>query len=158
MFLAYSPVANKLNLFCCCLIADKAHGKEFSQQFEDTCVKVEDYVVQLERTIKERTSLIEMLEQSELFYDAQYGEAKIVANVSGFFSSFICHVVLQLPIGRVLNKIQLYPKCQIRSIPYCSVHMLVTCIVIPSYDIESCKLLLVFLASGFQLPAQNCSI
>lgn len=36
----------------------------------------------LSKEIKDRATMIEMLEQSELYYDAQYGEAKIVANVS----------------------------------------------------------------------------
>lgn len=43
---------------------------------------MEDYVKSLERENADRVALIEMLEQSELYYDAQYGEAKIVANVS----------------------------------------------------------------------------
>ena len=42
---------------------------------------MEDYVKSLEKEIADRTVLIEMLEQSELYYDSQYGEAKIVANV-----------------------------------------------------------------------------
>ena len=32
--------------------------------------------------MKERSALIELLEEGEVYYDAQYGEAKIVANVS----------------------------------------------------------------------------
>ena len=36
----------------------------------------------VEQEIKDRTALIESLEETEVFYDAQYGEAKIVANVS----------------------------------------------------------------------------
>jgi hypothetical protein len=36
----------------------------------------------VQQEIKEQSALVELLEQSELFYDAQHGEAKIVANVS----------------------------------------------------------------------------
>lgn len=36
----------------------------------------------VEEEIKDRAALVELLEESELFYDAQHGEAKIVANVS----------------------------------------------------------------------------
>lgn len=63
-------------------ISDRAHGKEFSQNFEDSCVKLEEYVHLVEQEIKDRAALIESLEETEVFYDAQYGEAKIVANVS----------------------------------------------------------------------------
>ena len=38
----------------------------------------------LEKELSYRQSTVEQLEQSELFYDIQYGEAKIVANVSAF--------------------------------------------------------------------------
>lgn len=67
-------------LFLLCL--DRSHGHEFSRQFEESCQKLDDYVHHLEVEIKDRADLIEMLEQSEIYYDAQYGEAKIVANVS----------------------------------------------------------------------------
>ena len=60
---------------------DRAHGKEFSQTFEDSCVKLEEYVHCVEQELKDRAALIESLEEAEVFYDAQYGEAKIVANV-----------------------------------------------------------------------------
>ena len=35
-----------------------------------------------ERDLEKRKSLLELMEQSELFYDEQFREAKIVANVS----------------------------------------------------------------------------
>lgn len=73
--------ANNLFFFPLCF-SDRAHGKEFSRQFEDACNKLEDYVVSLQKEIDHRTAMITMLEQSELFYEDQYREAKIVANVS----------------------------------------------------------------------------
>ena len=66
----------------CSCVSDRTHGKEFCQEFEDACTKMDDFVECVTKEIKDRTSLIEMLEQSELYYDTQYGEAKIVANVS----------------------------------------------------------------------------
>ena len=51
-------------------------------EFEGACGKMDDYVKCMEKEIADRNELIELLEQSELYYDAQYGEAKIVANVS----------------------------------------------------------------------------
>ena len=64
------------------IFPDKKHGKEFCHEFESACSKMDDYVKCVEREIADRNELIELLEQSELYYDAQYGEAKIVANVS----------------------------------------------------------------------------
>ena len=64
------------------LSTDRAHGREFSRQFEESCQKLDDYVHHLEVEIKDRADLTEMLEDSEIYYDAQYGEAKIVTNVS----------------------------------------------------------------------------
>ena len=64
------------------LISDRTHGKEFCLEFEGACGKMDDYVKCMEKEIADRNELIELLEQSELYYDAQYGEAKIVANVS----------------------------------------------------------------------------
>ena len=40
----------------------------------------------VEQELKDRAALIESLEEAEVFYDAQYGEAKIVANVIFMFS------------------------------------------------------------------------
>lgn len=64
------------------LITDRSHGKQCSQQIEDLHHYLDEYVSNLEKEIKERQTQQELLEQSELFYDAQYGEAKIVTNVS----------------------------------------------------------------------------
>ncbi len=68
-----------LNTFC--YVSDRSHGKEFCESFEESCTRLEELVENLQEENKDRTSLIEMLEQSEIFYDSQYGEAKIVANV-----------------------------------------------------------------------------
>lgn len=50
-------------------------------QFEDSCFKLEDFVTSIEKEIEEQQSMIEVLEHSEMFYDEQYREAKIVTNV-----------------------------------------------------------------------------
>ena len=60
---------------------DKSHGTEFLRQFDDSCSKLEEFVGAVHKEMKDRAALVELLEQSELFYDAQHGEAKIVANV-----------------------------------------------------------------------------
>ena len=63
-------------------VLDRSHGKEFCKQFEDSCIKIEDYVNTLEREILQRKAVLTMCENSEIFYDEQFKEAKIVANVS----------------------------------------------------------------------------
>ena len=62
-------------------MVDRTKGKEFCQEFDHACTKYSEYVRGIEKEISERNDLIELIEQSELYYDAQYGEAKIVANV-----------------------------------------------------------------------------
>ncbi|CAI9717324.1 Hypothetical predicted protein [Octopus vulgaris] len=77
-------------------LKDRAHGKEFSRQFEDACNKLDDYVVSLQKEIDHRTAMITMLEQSELFYEDQYREAKIVANAYKNFGSRVAIVKKKL--------------------------------------------------------------
>ena len=84
------------NNYCNLSVIDRSQGKEFCADFELACTKLEDYVGALSQEIAGRTALIEMLEQSELYYDAQYGEAKIVANVS--IQESICYMHLILPL------------------------------------------------------------
>jgi hypothetical protein len=47
-------------------------------------VKIQSYVSSLKEEIKERAKLIELLEQGDVFYQHQRGEAKIVVTVSYF--------------------------------------------------------------------------
>jgi len=47
----------------------------------------------LEKELNYRQQTIEQLEQSELFYDIQYGEAKIVANVRRFLPMLLVVVM-----------------------------------------------------------------
>ncbi|XP_070541993.1 regulation of nuclear pre-mRNA domain-containing protein 2-like [Ptychodera flava] len=61
-------------------LKDRNDGKRFSQQFEEGANKLEDFIKSQEKEIEERTKLVVLLEQSEIFYEAQYSEAKIVAN------------------------------------------------------------------------------
>ena len=64
------------------VLTDRAGGKRFSQQFEDSAIKLEGYVASLTKEVELRRKIFDLLEKSEIFYEAQYGEAKIVANVS----------------------------------------------------------------------------
>jgi len=60
---------------------ERIHGTQYAQHVEDAHRALEHYVVSLNIEAKDRTALLEVLEQSEIFYEAQFGEAKIVTNV-----------------------------------------------------------------------------
>jgi hypothetical protein len=70
---------------------DRSHGKLYSQQVEDIHKNLTDYVSSVEKEMTDRQRMIELLEQSEIFYDVQYGEAKIVANVWGCVFQALLH-------------------------------------------------------------------
>ncbi|XP_067666545.1 regulation of nuclear pre-mRNA domain-containing protein 2-like isoform X2 [Haliotis asinina] len=73
-------------------LKDKTHGKEFSHQFEDSCVKLEEYLEKLDTQNQNRKALLELMETAELFYDEQYREAKIVANAYKNFGTRITNM------------------------------------------------------------------
>lgn len=62
-------------------LPDRSHGNEFCRQFEESCVKIEDYVAMLGREIKQRKIVLAHSESAEEFYSEQFKEASIVANV-----------------------------------------------------------------------------
>ena len=62
--------------------ADRNQGVEYANELAESCRQVRTYVTNLETEMKERSALIEMLEQSELYYDAQANEANTVSMVS----------------------------------------------------------------------------
>ncbi|RWS28327.1 Regulation of nuclear pre-mRNA domain-containing protein 2-like protein [Leptotrombidium deliense] len=61
-------------------LKDKSHGEQFSKDFDEATKHLEAVIHSLERGIAVRNELIDTLEKSEIFYDIQKGEAKIVAN------------------------------------------------------------------------------
>jgi len=75
---------------CTCVIADRNQGVDYANDLAESCRQVRTYVTNLETEMKERTALVEMLEQSELYYDAQASEANTVAMVSVCLSSLFC--------------------------------------------------------------------
>ncbi|KAK7116386.1 regulation of nuclear pre-mRNA domain-containing protein 2-like isoform X2 [Littorina saxatilis] len=70
-------------------LKDRAHGNEFSTQFEESCLRLEDAVKGLEKKIGEQRDVLSQLTTSEYFYDQQYREAKIVANAYKNYGSRI---------------------------------------------------------------------
>lgn len=65
-----------------CPLADKTGGKKFSKEFEEASSKLEEFVNGLDKQVKNGPSLTEALENAGIFYEAQYKEVKVVANVS----------------------------------------------------------------------------
>ncbi|CAG5132002.1 unnamed protein product [Candidula unifasciata] len=70
-------------------LKDRAHGNDYSNQFEDSCSKLEDLVKRQTRHIEDQQAMIETLRLSETFYEEQYREAKIVANAYKNFGARI---------------------------------------------------------------------
>ncbi|KAL8602315.1 hypothetical protein ACOMHN_022828 [Nucella lapillus] len=70
-------------------LKDRAHGNEFSTQFEDSCVRLEEAMKCLEKKKGEQRDLLGELHVGEYFYDQQFREAKIVANAYKNYGSRI---------------------------------------------------------------------
>uniref|UniRef100_A0A0B6ZY11 Regulation of nuclear pre-mRNA domain-containing protein 2 n=1 Tax=Arion vulgaris TaxID=1028688 RepID=A0A0B6ZY11_9EUPU len=70
-------------------LKDRAHGNDYSNQFEDSCTKLEDLIKRKSRIVEDQNALIETLSLSETFYEEQYREAKIVANAYKNFGARI---------------------------------------------------------------------
>lgn len=67
-----------VSVFC----TDHSQGVEYAEELETACRQIKNFVNNLETEMKERAALVEMLEQSQLYYDAQSSEANMVAMVS----------------------------------------------------------------------------
>lgn len=68
---------------------DKAGGNKFAKDFEDGSLKLQELVSFLEKDLKSGPPLLEALGNADIFYEMQYKEVKIVANVSA-----LCYVVV----------------------------------------------------------------
>lgn len=63
-------------------LLDKTGGNKFAKDFEDGSQKLQDFISFLEKELKNGPSLLEDLGNADIFYEMQYKEVKIVANVS----------------------------------------------------------------------------
>lgn len=63
-------------------LSDKAGGNKFATDFEDGSLKLQEFVVFMEKELKTGPPLLEALGNADIFYEMQYKEVKIVANVS----------------------------------------------------------------------------
>ncbi|KAF8792983.1 regulation of nuclear pre-mRNA domain-containing protein 2-like isoform X2 [Argiope bruennichi] len=61
-------------------LKDRVHGQQFKRDFDKNVALLEELVDAMTKTVAAQTELILLLEQSEIYYDTQRGEAKVVAN------------------------------------------------------------------------------
>ncbi|XP_060565021.1 regulation of nuclear pre-mRNA domain-containing protein 2-like isoform X2 [Ruditapes philippinarum] len=73
-------------------LKDRSHGNEFCRQFEESCVKIEDYVAMLEKEIRQRRVVLSMCDNAEDFYCTQFDEAKVVANAYKNFGARVTNM------------------------------------------------------------------
>jgi hypothetical protein len=64
------------------LTKDKRQCAKFKVEFENSCLKLEELQRRMASQAEKRKALAQLLEQAEIFYDAQYSDAKTVSNVS----------------------------------------------------------------------------
>lgn len=65
-----------------CPVTDKAEGNKFAKDFEDSSLKLQEFISFLDKEMKTTPPLLEALGNADIFYEMQYKEVKIVANVS----------------------------------------------------------------------------
>lgn len=69
-------------ILTCWILADKAGGKKFSKDFEEGSAQLQEFVKFLDKQSKTGPLVMEALSNADIFYEMQYKEVKIVANVS----------------------------------------------------------------------------
>lgn len=62
--------------------SDKTEGNKFAKDFEENSQRLQEFVGFLEKELKSGPPLIDALGNADIFYEMQYKEVKIVANVS----------------------------------------------------------------------------
>jgi len=77
-----SCIALKQIVLTCLVILDKAGGKKFSKDFEEGSAQLQEFVKFFDKQIETGPPVMEALKNADIFYEMQYKEVKIVANVS----------------------------------------------------------------------------
>jgi hypothetical protein len=67
-------------------LKERRKTDDFFQEFDTSVARMEEYVRALEQETQDRIKLISLLEQGDVFYEAQRGEVKVVCTVSNFLS------------------------------------------------------------------------
>ena len=65
-------------------VKERRKTDDFFTEFDNSVERMEDYVRALERETHERATLLNLLEQADLFYDSQRGEFKVVCTVISY--------------------------------------------------------------------------
>lgn len=78
--------------------SDYAGGNRFSLEFEESSTKYEDLLQSLESESQQREFLINLLEDSEAYYQAALEEATIIANVCNAKVVFPRWIILLLVV------------------------------------------------------------
>ncbi|XP_063978031.1 uncharacterized protein LOC135162955 [Diachasmimorpha longicaudata] len=71
----------------CASLKDRRRVEDAEKEVETAVKNIENYVRALEAEIRERTQVLELLEQADQFYETQRGEVKIVTNAYRNFGS-----------------------------------------------------------------------
>ncbi|XP_066590062.1 uncharacterized protein [Prorops nasuta] len=71
----------------CASLKDRRRVEDAEKEVETAVRNVENYVRALEAEIRERTQVLELLEQADQFYETQRGEVKVVTNAYRNFGS-----------------------------------------------------------------------
>ncbi|XP_076171070.1 uncharacterized protein LOC143148540 isoform X2 [Ptiloglossa arizonensis] len=71
----------------CASLKDRRRVEDAEKEVDSAVRNVENYVRALEAEIRERTQVLELLEQADQFYETQRGEVKIVTNAYRNFGS-----------------------------------------------------------------------
>ncbi|XP_068221198.1 uncharacterized protein [Palaemon carinicauda] len=68
-------------------VKERGTSRERMEEFEEAVVALECYLASVQKEIEERTQVVTLLEQAEIFYETQRGEAKMVANAYKSFGN-----------------------------------------------------------------------
>lgn len=77
-------------------LKDKSHGEQTSREYDDASKVLEDEIHATERELAARTVLLEQLEKSQIFYETQKEETRIITNAYKNFGSRVLAVKKQL--------------------------------------------------------------
>lgn len=88
MLLHFLRSDSDVSFKCFFFFSDKAGGKKFSKDFEEANTQLHDFVKFFDKQSRTGPPLLEALANADIFYEMQYNEVKIVANVR---ITFVCH-------------------------------------------------------------------
>ena len=67
------------------LLSDRSTGAKFTAEYEAASEKLESFCETLKSEKEETSKLVQCLEDGKSFYDAAFGEVKVIVHVSEFF-------------------------------------------------------------------------